>query len=141
MDYIDILRDWERTVANVAIYDNIDVLFPAYGFVRMQAGGPKDHWASPLKIDLSRPKTPSREKTVVGVDDALQIATSVYYGRTDGNGRPVITDILSEALKEPDEDGISRVLLKDIIGMGGYSAGELRERGFSEVFVDSLLSD
>lgn len=69
MDYIDILRDWERTVANVVIYDNIDVLFPAYGFVRMQSGGPKDHWASPLKIDLTRPKTPSREKTVVGAAD------------------------------------------------------------------------
>ena len=69
MDYLDILRDWERSVANGVIYDNIDVLFPAYGFVRMQAGGPKDHWASPLKMDLSRPKTPSREKTVVGATD------------------------------------------------------------------------
>lgn len=69
MDYIDILKDWERTVANDVIYDNIGTLFPAYGFVRMQAGGPRDHWASPLKIDLSHPKTPNREKTVVSACD------------------------------------------------------------------------
>ena len=35
----------------------------------MQAVGPKDRWVSPLKIDLSRPKTPNREKTVVSSCD------------------------------------------------------------------------
>jgi len=69
MDYIDLLKDWQRSVANGVIYDNMDVLFPAYGFVRMQAGSDRDHWASSLKTDLTRPKTPCREKTVVSASD------------------------------------------------------------------------
>lgn len=68
-DYLDILRDWERNTANPAVYEHIDVLFPAYGFRRLQAGSDKDRWASPLKMDLSQPKTPNREKTVVYASD------------------------------------------------------------------------
>lgn len=68
-DYLDILRDWERTTANPVIYDNIDTLFPAYGFRRVQEGTDKDRWISPLKLDLSRPKTANKEKTVVSACD------------------------------------------------------------------------
>ena len=68
-DYLDILKDWERTTANPVIYDNIDTLFPAYGFRRIQEGTDKDRWISPLKIDLSHPKTPNKEKTVVSACD------------------------------------------------------------------------
>lgn len=64
-DYLDILKDWERTTANPVIYDNIDTLFPAFGFRRIQEGTDKDRWISSLKLDLSRPKTPNKEKTVV----------------------------------------------------------------------------
>jgi len=68
-DFIDILRRWEREVADPQIYDNMDLLFPGYGFRRVAAGSPKDRWASRLKIDLSEPKTPNREKTVVFASD------------------------------------------------------------------------
>ena len=68
-DYLDILREWERSTANPAVYEHLDTLFPAYGFVRLQAGSDKDRWASPLKLDLSCPKTPNREKTVVYASD------------------------------------------------------------------------
>lgn len=63
--YLDILKDWESRVANPAIYDNIDLLFPAYGFRRIGTGSQKDRWISPLKLDLSIPKNPNKEKTVV----------------------------------------------------------------------------
>ena len=68
-EYLDILKDWERSTANPAVYEHLDTLFPAYGFIRLQAGSDKDRWASPLKLDLSRPKTPNREKTVVYASD------------------------------------------------------------------------
>lgn len=64
-DYLHILKCWEKDVADPAIYERLDEIFPAYGFVRIGMGSEKDHWASPLKIDLSTPKTPNREKTVV----------------------------------------------------------------------------
>lgn len=66
-DYLEILKEWERRVANPVIFDHIDDLFPAYGFQRVSSS--KDRWISPLKIDLSKPKTPNREKTVVDAQD------------------------------------------------------------------------
>lgn len=65
MSYIETLKDWERDVADPAIYENIDRLFPQYGFRRVNPGLDKDHWASPLKLNLSQPKTKTAEKTVI----------------------------------------------------------------------------
>ena len=63
--YKDILIRWEESEAIPALYEHLDAFFPEFGFVRMQAGGPKDHWASRKKIDLSIPKHRVAEKTVV----------------------------------------------------------------------------
>lgn len=63
--YLDILKDWERNVAYPAVYEHLDELFPVFSFKRKQAGGPRDHWASPYKMDMSRPRIPNPEKTVV----------------------------------------------------------------------------
>ena len=63
--YLDILREWEDRVADPAVYEHMDTLFPAYGFRRLQAGGPKDRWASRLKLDLTIPRIKNAEKTVV----------------------------------------------------------------------------
>lgn len=68
-DYLEEQKSWERTVANPFIYDHLDVLLPAWQFRRMQAGTSRDRWVSPLKADLSRPKTATREKTVVSYPD------------------------------------------------------------------------
>ncbi len=63
--YLDILRDWERRVADPAVYEHMDTLFPEFQFRRVMAGGPRDHWASRFKMDLTLPKRKSAEKTVV----------------------------------------------------------------------------
>lgn len=63
--YIDILKDWERRVADPAVYESLDVLLPGFAFRRVGAGGPKDHWASRYKADLTLPKHRTAEKTVV----------------------------------------------------------------------------
>lgn len=68
-DFLDILKEWEKTVVNPIIYENIDILFPSYGFIRERRGSDKDCWASPLKLDLSTPKTPNKKKTVVSICD------------------------------------------------------------------------
>lgn len=64
-DYIEILREWERKVANPAIYDSLDLLFPKYNFRRIHVGTERDHWISKYKIDLSDAKRFNPEKTVV----------------------------------------------------------------------------
>lgn len=69
MDYIDILRRWERDVLFPLAYSRIDELLPEYGFRRKSGAGIRDHWASPLKIDGTAPKVRCREKTVVYPED------------------------------------------------------------------------
>ena len=65
-DYIDILKRWERDIADPAIYEHLDYFFPKYQFRRMHSGSSKyDHWASRYKLDLSLPKQRRAEKTVV----------------------------------------------------------------------------
>lgn len=63
--YIDILSQWEDRVANPAIYERLDTLFPSFKFRRVNQGGSKDHWASRYKLDLSLPRYRVAEKTVV----------------------------------------------------------------------------
>lgn len=63
-DYLDILKQWKRDIADPVIFEHIDELFPAFGFVLVQ-----ECWCSPLKMDLSRPQTPRRDKTVVSRAD------------------------------------------------------------------------
>lgn len=64
-NYLDILRDWERRVADPSVFEHLDTLFPLFQFKRINAGGPKDHWASQYKMDLTLPKRRFAEKTVV----------------------------------------------------------------------------
>lgn len=68
-EYIEILRSWERRVANPFIYDNIDAFFPAWSFRRVGQGTSRDRWVSPLKMNLAQPKVRHPEKTVVMISD------------------------------------------------------------------------
>lgn len=64
--YLDILKEWEDRVADPAIYEHIDLLFPAFQFIRRCQDDPqKDHWASRYKLDLSLPRYKKAEKTVI----------------------------------------------------------------------------
>lgn len=87
-DYLDILRSWERRVANPFIYEHLDQLLPRYAFRRMQQGTARDRWVSPLKMDLSEPKVKHPEKTVVGVRD-LRMREQGDWSNSVG-----VTDIL-----------------------------------------------
>ena len=70
-DYIDILKRWERDIADPAIYEHLDYFFPRYQFRRVHGTSSKDHWASRYKLDLSLPKMRRAEKTVVYASDFL----------------------------------------------------------------------
>lgn len=80
-DYLDILKEWEATVANPVIYEHIPEFFPAYGFVRAKAGTADDHWCSKLKLDLSMPRNPNKEKTVVYASDFAFREQGDWYNR------------------------------------------------------------
>ena len=63
--YLDILKDWESRVADPAVYEHIDVLFPEFSVRRVQRGSDRDHWASRYKMDLTLPRVRNAEKTVI----------------------------------------------------------------------------
>lgn len=68
-EYLDILKSWERRVADPFIFEHLCELLPAWGFRRMNQGTPQDRWVSPVKMDLSKPKKPNPMKTVVSAMD------------------------------------------------------------------------
>lgn len=68
-EYIEILKKWERRVANPFIYENLCLLLPKWGFKRVGQSTPQDRWISPLKMDLSKPKRANAMKTVVSAMD------------------------------------------------------------------------
>lgn len=64
-EYLEILNRWERQTGEHFVYENLYALLPKWQFRRKDPGSAKDRWVSSLKIDLSVPKVPNREKTVV----------------------------------------------------------------------------
>lgn len=64
-NYLDELKQWERDTGYPTIYEHVPELFPEFRFVRHMEGGDKDHWASPLKLNLDNPRTATKEKTVL----------------------------------------------------------------------------
>lgn len=63
--YNEILREWEARVADPAIFEHIDILFPAFAFSRVNAGRVNDRWVSRYKKDLTLPRYRNAEKTCV----------------------------------------------------------------------------
>lgn len=76
-----------------------------------------------------------------GIDEALAIASEAYYGLTDSNGQPLILRVLEDVSDEDTVEGKVSALLRGVIRMPDFSAGILRERGFSEKIVDRLLQE
>lgn len=74
-----------------------------------------------------------------GIDDALKIASEAHYDAKDLDGRPVILHPLSVGLSGSNEEEMVCGFLHDVLEDSDYSAGDLREHGFSEHIVDTLM--
>jgi hypothetical protein len=74
-----------------------------------------------------------------GIDDAVMLACEVLYDRKGEDGRPAILDSLRHGLAATDEDGAICGFLKGVIQNTGWDAGDLRQKGFSEAVVDTLM--
>ena len=74
-----------------------------------------------------------------GIDDAVSAAAEFLYDRRDGLGNPLVLHSLAVGLSGRDDDDMMCGFLHPVMQEGGVTAGELRERGFSERIVDSLM--
>ena len=74
-----------------------------------------------------------------GIDDAVNIASRAHMDARDLDGNPVILHALAVGMSgKTDQENICG-FLHDVIEDTDYSAGELREEGFSESIIDTLM--
>ena len=85
-EYLDILKIWERRVADPFIFEHLCELLPAWGFRRMNQGTPQDRWVSPVKMDLSKPKKPNPMEIVFAkrLLNLLQVEQQNMTNQLDG---------------------------------------------------------
>lgn len=75
-----------------------------------------------------------------GIDDAVALASEVLYDREDINGEPLILKSLRSGLSGTTIEEKIRGFLLDVMSDPEWDAGALREKGFSETVVESLLA-
>ena len=74
-----------------------------------------------------------------GIEDAIQIANDVLYDKTDLDGQPCILHSLSVGLAGRTTDERICGFLNDIMEGGDWTPGQIRDKGFSEHVVDTLV--
>ena len=75
-----------------------------------------------------------------GIDDAVALASEVLYDREDINGEPLILKSLRSGLSGTTIEEKIRGFLLDVMSDPEWDAGALREKGFNETVVESLLA-
>lgn len=76
---------------------------------------------------------------VAGIDEAVTYASNSLFSIQDSNGEPLILHSLKEGLAGVSENDKIIGFLKDVIRHTDYNLGVMRENGFDEKIIDSLL--
>ena len=79
------------------------------------------------------------KRPAAGIDDAVALAAEVLYDRDDCNGEPLILRSLRSGLNGSTLEDKIRGFLLEVFEDREWSAGALREKGFSEAIVDGLV--
>ena len=78
-------------------------------------------------------------KPAANVDDAVEIAAEACCDEVDPlDGRPAILTVLRVAMQGRNDTEVICGALRDVLGRARWSAGKLREWGFTEQVVDCL---
>ncbi len=75
-----------------------------------------------------------------GIDDALDVAVEAHYGKLDPDGTPSILKRISAGMAGKSDFERICGFLGGVLEESDISAGELREKGFSEAVVDYLVN-
>ncbi len=73
------------------------------------------------------------------IDDAIAIALDAHQDQKDLDGKPVILHPLTVGLSGSNEEEIICGILHDVLEDSDWTPGRIREKGFSEHIVDTLL--
>ena len=99
-----------------------------------------DYYESNFEEDDFWDNTVSRsERPEAGINEAVAIASDAHYDYEDLDGRPVILHDLAVGVAGKDDDEIICGLLHDVIEETEWTAGKIRDKGFSEHVIDTLM--
>ncbi len=90
-------------------------------------------------IDFEEGQAYLNSHPIADIEDAIRIASDAHEGQKDLDGKPVILHPLTVGLAGSNDDEIICGILHDVLEDSGWTAGELRERGFSEHIIDTLM--
>lgn len=79
------------------------------------------------------------DRPEAGLDDAVSLAARALFGKRRG-GSPVILAAIRAGLCGRDEEEMACGFLKYVLKYSDWTAGEIRELGFSERIIDSIVS-
>ena len=82
----------------------------------------------------------SDKKCHAGIEDAVQIACSANYGRKSPDGRPAILHPLTVGLGGKTDEEIICGLLHNVMEVSDWTIEKLRDRGFSENVLCTLVT-
>lgn len=99
-----------------------------------------DYYESNFEEDDFWENTVSRsERPEAGINEAVAIASDAHYDYDDMDGKPVILHDMAVGLAGKDDIEIICGFLHDVIEETEWTAGKIRERGFSEHIIDTLM--
>ena len=89
-------------------------------------------------LDGRRADRSSRPKA--GIDEAVALAAEALFDKKDQDGTPLIIRSVSAGLAGQTEEEKVTGFLSPVLTNTGWTAGDLREKGFSEMIIDSLVN-
>lgn len=96
-----------------------------------------------LPDDMDMELFGENDEQEANIEDAISCASSVLYGYTDRDGRPMILSALRTGFAMDTEEemicGILYFLMSNANWTDGWTAGDVREHGFSERVANLLI--
>ena len=77
---------------------------------------------------------------MAGIDEAVALAAEALFDKKDQDGTPLILQSVSAGLAGRTEEEKVTGFLSPVIRNSGWTAGDIREKGFSEEIIDSIMS-
>ena len=96
--------------------------------------------ASFLAGDLDGRLADRSARPGAGIDEAVALATEALFDRKEPDGTPLILRSLSAGLAGGTEEEKIAGFLSPVLHDTEWTAGEIREKGFTEELIDYLLS-
>lgn len=90
--------------------------------------------------DLDGRRADRSSRPMAGIDEAVALAAEALFDKKDQDGTPLILQSVSAGLAGRTEEEKVTGFLSPVIRNSGWTAGDIREKGFSEEIIDSIMS-